>query len=133
MPLAKTASSGIASPKSVLNALTPCPMRPSSLPMYHSRPDALEKSTPRLQVAEEVLSLGVPSHTIGEAVGVAKNSKGHLFVFTRSGNLGPAKGATASQLFDHGYQKLMTLRARFGLSAAPAPPPSVPTSPPASG
>src|SRR2546423_1520813 len=45
MPLAKTASSGIASPKSVLNALTPCPMRPSSLPMYHSRPDTLEKST----------------------------------------------------------------------------------------
>jgi len=44
--------------------------------------------------------LGVPSHTIGESVGVAKNSKGHLFVFTRIGNVGPAKGATASQLFE---------------------------------
>ena len=42
----------------------------------------------------------IPGHTIGEAVGVAKNSKGHLFVFTRSGNAGPAKGATASQLFE---------------------------------
>ena len=42
----------------------------------------------------------VPGHTIGEAVGVAKNSKGHLFVFTRSGNAGPARGATASQLFE---------------------------------
>src|SRR5437763_11005428 len=60
----------------------------------------LEKNTPRLQVTEEVLPLVVPGHTIGEAVGVAKNSKGHLFVFTRSGNVGPAKGATASQLFE---------------------------------
>ena len=60
---------------------------------------ALEKATPRLQITEDVLPLVVPGHTIGEAVGVAKNSQGHLFVFTRSGNTGPAKGATASQLF----------------------------------
>src|SRR2546422_10076222 len=60
----------------------------------------LEKATPRLQVTEEVLPLVVPGHTIGEAVGVAKDSKGHLYVFTRSGNVGPAKGATASQLFE---------------------------------
>src|SRR5260370_40567442 len=65
-----------------------------------AKQDVLEKSTARLQVAEEVLSLNVPNHTIGEAVGVAKNSKGHLFVFSRSGNVGPAKGATASQLFE---------------------------------
>ena len=61
---------------------------------------ALEKATPQLQITEEVLRLSVPGHTIGEAVGVAKNSKGHLFVFTRSGNVGPARGATASQLFE---------------------------------
>src|SRR4029450_977700 len=60
----------------------------------------LEKQTPGLQWAEEVLPLVIPNHTIGEAVGVAKNSKGHLFVFTRSGNVGPARGATASQLFE---------------------------------
>src|SRR4029453_11163652 len=46
------------------------------------------------------LSLAVPGHTIGEAVGVAKNSKGHLFVFTRSGSAGPARGSTGSQLFE---------------------------------
>src|SRR4030095_11206900 len=40
------------------------------------------------------------NHTIGEAVGVAKNSKGNLFVFTRSGNAGPARGATAAELFE---------------------------------
>jgi len=51
-----------------------------------AKQEALEKSTARLQATEEVLSLPVPNHTIGEAVGVAKNSKGHLFVFTRSGN-----------------------------------------------
>ncbi len=61
---------------------------------------ALEKATARLQITEDVLPLAVPGHTIGEAVGVAKNSQGHLFVFTRSGNVGPAKGATASQLFE---------------------------------
>jgi DNA-binding beta-propeller fold protein YncE len=60
----------------------------------------LEKKTPRLRIVEEVLPLVVPGHTIGEAVGVAKNSKGNLFVFTRSGATGPAKGATASQLFE---------------------------------
>ena len=65
-----------------------------------AKQDALEKSSPRLQITEEVLSLTIPNHTIGEAVGVAKNSKGNLFVFTRSGNAGPAKGATASQLFE---------------------------------
>jgi hypothetical protein len=61
---------------------------------------ALEESTPQLQISEDVLSLVVPGHTIGETVGVAKNSKGHLFVFTRSGNVGPARGSTASQLFE---------------------------------
>lgn len=62
--------------------------------------EALEKMTPQLKIKEEVLPLVVPGHTIGEATGVAKNSKGHLFVFTRSGNAGPARGATASQLFE---------------------------------
>jgi streptogramin lyase len=61
---------------------------------------ALEQATPQLQVSEEVLRLVVPGHTIGEATGVAKDSKGHLYVFTRSGNAGPARGSTASQLFE---------------------------------
>jgi DNA-binding beta-propeller fold protein YncE len=65
-----------------------------------AKQDALEKATPQLQVTEDVLRLVVPGHTIGEAVGVAKDSKGHLYVFTRSGNAGPARGATASQLFE---------------------------------
>jgi DNA-binding beta-propeller fold protein YncE len=67
-----------------------------------AKQDALEKSSPRLQITEEVLNLVVPGHTIGEAVGVAKNSRGNLFVFTRSGNAGPVRGNTASQLFEFG-------------------------------
>jgi DNA-binding beta-propeller fold protein YncE len=62
--------------------------------------EAIEKATPQLQITEEVLSLNVPGHTIGEAVGVAKNSKGHLFVFSRSGRGGPVRGAVAAELFE---------------------------------
>jgi len=67
---------------------------------------AFEKATPKLQIKEEVLSLVVPGLTIGETVGVAKNSRGHLFVLTRTGNAGPARGATASKLleFDTNYK-----------------------------
>jgi DNA-binding beta-propeller fold protein YncE len=65
-----------------------------------AKQEALEKSTPQLQVTEEVLSLNVPGHTIGEAVGVAKNSKGNLFVFTRSGRSGTVRGSVAAQLFE---------------------------------
>jgi DNA-binding beta-propeller fold protein YncE len=65
-----------------------------------AKQEALEKATPQLQITEDVLRLSIPGHTIGEAVGVAKNSKNHLFVFTRSGNVGPARGSTASQLFE---------------------------------
>src|SRR2546423_14809173 len=41
-----------------------------------AKQEALEKSTPRLQVAEEVLQLAGPNHTIGETVGGAQKSKG---------------------------------------------------------
>jgi hypothetical protein len=45
----------------------------------------LEAATPKLQIAEEVLPLTVPGHTIGETEGVSRNSKGHLFVYSRTG------------------------------------------------
>src|SRR5580704_10235941 len=44
-----------------------------------------------------------PELNLGEASGVAVNSKGHIFVFTRSNSaLGPAYGATAAQLLEFG-------------------------------
>jgi hypothetical protein len=63
--------------------------------------EELEKNTPQLEITEEVLPLVVPGHTIGETVGVAKNSKGHLFVYSRSGGYGgPARGSVAAELFE---------------------------------
>ena len=38
----------------------------------------------------------------GEAAGVAVNSQGHVFVFSRGNSTGPAYGATASQLLEFG-------------------------------
>jgi DNA-binding beta-propeller fold protein YncE len=44
-----------------------------------------------------------PDLNFGEVGGVALNSKGHIFVFTRSNSAnGPAYAATASQLFEFG-------------------------------
>lgn len=61
---------------------------------------ALEKNTPQMKITEEVLKLTVPGQTIGEAVGVAKNARGHLFVFTRTGRTSTVKGGAASMLFE---------------------------------
>lgn len=69
-------------------------------PESRAKQEALEKSTPQLKVTEEVLRLEVPGQTIGEAVGVAKNSKGHLFVFSRTGKTATVKGSAASMLFE---------------------------------
>jgi DNA-binding beta-propeller fold protein YncE len=41
-----------------------------------------------------------PDLYLGEAVGVAVNSKGHVFVFTRGNSTGPAYAAAAAQLLE---------------------------------
>src|SRR6267154_801939 len=38
-----------------------------------------------------------PNIYLGETAGVAVNSKGHVFVFTRGNSTGPAYGASAAQ------------------------------------
>ena len=60
----------------------------------------LEKNTPQIPYDAVALPLMPAGHTIGETVGVAINSKKHLFVYTRSGNAGPARGAQAAELFE---------------------------------
>ena len=69
-------------------------------PEQQAKQAELEKNTPQLKVTEEVLELTVPGETIGEAVGVAKNSQGHLFVFSRTGKTATVKGSAASMLFE---------------------------------
>ncbi len=43
-----------------------------------------------------------PNLYLGEVSGVAVNSKGHVFVFSRGNTTGPAYGATAAQLLEFG-------------------------------
>jgi len=43
-----------------------------------------------------------PDMYFGECAGVAVNSKGHIFVFTRGNSTGPAYGASAAQLLEFG-------------------------------
>ncbi len=43
-----------------------------------------------------------PDIHLGEASGVAVNSKGHIFIFSRGNTTGPAYGATASQILEFG-------------------------------
>ena len=61
---------------------------------------ALERTIPQLNVTEDHLTLTVPGHTIGETEGVSKNSKGHLFVYSRTGTGGSSRGGTAAELFE---------------------------------
>jgi DNA-binding beta-propeller fold protein YncE len=60
----------------------------------------LEANTPEIPFAAVSLPLMPAGHTIGETEGVALNSQKHLFVYTRSGNVGPARGAQAAELFE---------------------------------
>jgi len=60
----------------------------------------LEKNTPQIPFEAVSLPLMPDGHTIGETEGVAINSKKHLFVYTHSGNAGPARGAQAAELFE---------------------------------
>src|ERR1700682_3826859 len=43
-----------------------------------------------------------PNLYLGEVSGVAVNSKGHIFVFTRGNTTGPAYAASAAQLLEFG-------------------------------
>src|ERR1700704_4889935 len=60
----------------------------------------LEQNTPQIPYDAVSLPLMPEGHTIGETEGVAINSKKHLFVYTRSGNSGPARGGQAAELFE---------------------------------
>jgi hypothetical protein len=61
---------------------------------------AIEKATPELQIKEDVLYLSIPGQTMGQTLGVSRNSKGHLFVYSRTGPSGIARGGTAAMLFE---------------------------------
>jgi NHL repeat len=67
---------------------------------------AFEKSVPEMKIKDEWLRLSVPGYTVGETMGVSTNSKGHLFVYTRTNPQGIARGGKAAMLweFDRRYK-----------------------------
>src|SRR5579862_4152391 len=69
-------------------------------PEAYAKQAVLEKSIPQMQITEDVLQLSIPGQTMCQIVGVSKNSKGHLFVYTRTGPGGVARGGTAAMLFE---------------------------------
>ena len=54
------------------------------------------------EISFDAIEFGqLPSNLfLGEASSVAVNSKGHVFIFSRGNSIGPAYGATASQLLE---------------------------------
>src|SRR5579862_9434438 len=60
----------------------------------------LEKTIPKMQITDEYLDLLIPDMTMGETMGVSTNSKGHLFVYSRTNPQGIARGGTAAMLFE---------------------------------
>jgi hypothetical protein len=61
---------------------------------------ALEQNYPKMQVTDQYLHLSIPGQTMGQTVGVATNSKGHMFVYSRSQNQGVARGGRAAILWE---------------------------------
>lgn len=66
----------------------------------------IEKTYPSMQINDQYLHLSIPGNTMGQTVGVAVNSKGHLFVYSRSNPQGVARGGKAAMLweFDQNYK-----------------------------
>jgi NHL repeat len=63
---------------------------------------ALERNYPKLRITDEFLGLSIPDGTLGQTVGVAVNSRGELFVYSRTDPQGIARGGQAARLFEWG-------------------------------
>jgi hypothetical protein len=70
-------------------------------PERQAQQAALEKTYAQLPVvSDQYLQLSIPGETMGETMGVSTNSKGHLFVYTRTENQGISRGGKAAKLFE---------------------------------
>ncbi|HEY6390089.1 MAG TPA: peptidyl-alpha-hydroxyglycine alpha-amidating lyase family protein [Bryobacteraceae bacterium] len=68
-----------------------------------SAPAFAQQTVPEIKFDSVPNPLKLPADIhFGEVSGVAVNSKGHVFVFSRGNTTGPAYGATASQLLEFG-------------------------------
>ncbi|MGH9679740.1 MAG: peptidyl-alpha-hydroxyglycine alpha-amidating lyase family protein [Candidatus Acidiferrales bacterium] len=60
----------------------------------------LEKTYPKLQITDQFLRLSIPGYTMGQTVGVDVDSKGHMFVYSRTNPQGISRGGQAAMLFE---------------------------------
>lgn len=60
----------------------------------------LEETYPKLNITDTYMKLSIPGQTMGQTTGVATNSKGHIFVYSRSVNQGLARGGKAAMLWE---------------------------------
>jgi DNA-binding beta-propeller fold protein YncE len=60
---------------------------------------AIEKTYPTMNITDEFLHLSIPGYTMGQTVGVDVNSKGYMFVYSRTNPQGVARGGQAAMLF----------------------------------
>jgi hypothetical protein len=63
---------------------------------------ALERHYAKMRITDQFLGLSIPGNTLGQTVGVAVNSRGDLFVYSRSDPQGIARGGQAARLFEWG-------------------------------
>jgi NHL repeat len=71
-----------------------------STPEQIAKQTELEKTIPKMQITDQFLQLSIFDMTMGETMGVSTNSKGHLFVYTRTNPQGIARGGQAAMLFE---------------------------------
>jgi DNA-binding beta-propeller fold protein YncE len=66
-------------------------------------PQFAQQNVPQIRFLAQTDFFKLPPNLyFGEAAGVAVNSKGHVFVFSRGNTTGPAYGAAAAQLLEFG-------------------------------
>src|SRR5215469_12482591 len=70
-------------------------------PEFRAHQADLEKTYPQLNVvSDQYMHLSVPGYTMGETMGVSTNSKGDLFVYSRTNPQGIARGGSAAMLWE---------------------------------
>lgn len=67
---------------------------------FRAQQAELEKGYPQLNATTEYMHLSIPGYTMGETMGVSTNSKGHLFVYSRTNPQGIARGGAAAMLWE---------------------------------
>jgi NHL repeat len=80
--------------------LTPSALAQFGTPEQIAEQEGFEKSIPQMRITDQFLRLQVPGYTMGATLGVSTNSKGHLFVYSRTNPQGIARGGRAAMLWE---------------------------------